>query len=345
MIGNILSNILTLAMLIFMLTSIAGYLLDRPVLLSYVTSESMSPTLEKGDLFIINPLTKGKVGDIVVFKLRDRWTVHRIYAETEDGYITKGDNNIATDQQDNGKPIKREDIAGVVVTIFDKPLKIPIVGNYLQEISKQASNVFVAVAVISLGCILMTRDSSGKTNKKKKKVILVKYKTIYSVVSAVLITMFVISVVATWGTVSFNYVSTKAGNQQEGWYLPNSEFVRKITIKNRGFYPTTFILSPKSDRITLDSSSFTLQGREERYVNVHVKVPSDTRVYYELIDVYAYPSMLPPDVIKSMWDVSKYLPLTTFTLEIAAILAGVYLLTGSDEEDFVRIKIKRRFIW
>jgi len=341
MIGKLLSNILTLVMLLFMLTSIAGYLLDRPILISYVTSESMSPTLEKGDLFVINPFAKGKVGDIIVFKLRDRWTVHRIYAETDEGYITKGDNNIATDQQDSGKPIKKEYVVGVVITIFDKPLKIPMIGNYIQELSKHASNVFVAIAVIFLGIILMTRDSN---NKRKKKVILIRYKTLYSIVSAVLIAMFVTSVVASWGTVSFNYVSTKAGNQHEGWYLPNSEFVRKITIKNRAFYPTTFVLSSKSDRITIDSSSFTLQGGEERYVNVHVKVPSDTRVYYELIDVYAYPSLLPPDVIKSMWEVSKYLPLTVLTSEIAAILAGVYLLTRSDE-DFVRIRIRRRFVW
>jgi len=344
MIGKFLSNILTLIMLVFMLTSVVGYLLDRPILLSYVTSESMSPTLEKGDLFVINPFAKGKVGDIIVFKLRDRWTVHRIFAETSGGYITKGDNNIATDQQDNGSPVKKGEVAGVVVTVFGKPLKIPMVGNYIQELSKRSSNVFVAIAVIALGSILMTRDSDSKKKKRKKKAIIIRYKTLYAIVSSIFLAMFVISVVASWGSVGFNYISTKAGNQQEGWYLPNSEFVRKITIKNRALYPTTFVLSPKSDRVTLDRSIFTLQGREERYVNVHVRVPSDTRVYYELIDVYSYPSMLPSDAIGSMWKVSKYLPLIALTSEIGAVLAGVYLLTGSDE-DYVRIKIRRRFIW
>jgi len=80
--------------------SLAGALLDRPVFVSYAYSGSMTPTISKGDVFFINPLSKNpEVGDIIVFNAGGTWTVHRIVGVVEDGYITKGDNNVATDQQ------------------------------------------------------------------------------------------------------------------------------------------------------------------------------------------------------------------------------------------------------
>lgn len=80
--------------------SVVGFLMGRPVFVSYAYSDSMVPTINRWDVFFINPLSKGEVGDIIVFNLSGRWTVHRVYAITEEGYITKGDNNVATDQQD-----------------------------------------------------------------------------------------------------------------------------------------------------------------------------------------------------------------------------------------------------
>ncbi|WP_456328461.1 signal peptidase I [Archaeoglobus sp.] len=340
-----IGDILTLLAVVFLLVSVTGFILDRPVLISYVTSDSMTPTLNKGDLFLINPFSKGKTGDIIVFKMNGHWTVHRIYAETSEGYITKGDNNVATDQQGGrSDAIRKEDVVGTVVTIFDKPIKIPYVGMYIQEFSKSTKNLYIAIVVIVLGSILLTAGGKDRVRKRKKRVVKVKYKTLYTIVSAVTIAIILISIVATWGTVGFNYASTLAGGQKEGWYLPNTEFDRPIVIENKAFYPMYYILSPKGDRIALDKTDFMLMRNEKESINVHVKVPVNTKIYYEQIDVYTYPPLLPTDLIKRLWNLNPYLPLVAFSIEIAGVLAIVYFATGSGEEEIVKIKIRRKYI-
>ncbi len=340
-----IGDILTLLAVVFLLLSVTGFILDRPVLISYVTSDSMTPTLNKGDLFLINPFSKGKTGDIIVFKMNGHWTVHRIYAETSEGYITKGDNNVATDQQGGrSDAIRKEDVVGTVVTIFDKPIKVPYVGMYIQEFSKSTKNLYIAIVVIVLGSILLTAGGKDRVRKRKKRVVKVKYKTLYTIVSAVTIAIILISIVATWGTVGFNYASTLAGGQKEGWYLPNTEFDRPIVIENKAFYPMYYILSPKGDRIALDKTDFMLMRNEKENINVHVKVPANTKIYYEQIDVYTYPPLLPTDLIKRLWNLNPYLPLVAFSIEIAGVLAIVYFATGSGEEEIVKIKIRRKYI-
>ncbi len=340
-----IGDILTLLAVVFLLLSVTGFILDRPVLISYVTSDSMTPTLNKGDLFLINPFSKGRTGDIIVFKMNGHWTVHRIYAETSEGYITKGDNNVATDQQGGrSDAIRKEDVVGTVVTIFDKPIKIPYVGMYIQEFSKSTKNLYIAIVVIVLGSILLTAGGKDRVRKRKKRVVKVKYKTLYTIVSAVTIAIILISIVATWGTVGFNYASTLAGGQKEGWYLPNTEFDRPIVIENKAFYPMYYILSPKGDRIALDKTDFMLMRNEKESINVHVKVPANTKIYYEQIDVYTYPPLLPTDLIKRLWNLNPYLPLVAFSIEIAGVLAIVYFATGSGEEEIVKIKIRRKYI-
>ncbi len=117
--------------------SLVGVLLDRPVFVSYAYSGSMAPTIGKGgDVFFINPLARspGGVGEIMVFRTGGSvWTVHRVYAVTEDGYVTKGDNNVATDQQSHKiPPIPKDKVAGTVITVNGKPIKVPKIGNYLE---------------------------------------------------------------------------------------------------------------------------------------------------------------------------------------------------------------------
>ncbi len=327
-----MKDVLTLLFLGFVIVSVAGFVLDRPLFMSYVLSDSMSPTLNKGDIFFINPLSKGDVGDIIVFKMNGHWTVHRIYAKTEDGYITKGDNNIATDQQSgNVKPVKDEDIAGVVLTINGKPLKIPGVGNYI------GANPYLAILLIIIGSILMTKD---KKKRRKGRFIRVRYKTLYAIVASFTIAVVLFSIVASWYVVGFGYISTLAGGQREGWYLPNSEFSRNLTVKNRALLPAVVTLKPVGDRISLDRHILILMGREKGSVGVHVNVPGDTRMYYEKVLVRSYPLLLPSNLIIRMSEISPYLPLMAFGGELGVILLILYRFTGDDEV----LRIRRRFV-
>ena len=108
-----------------------------------VTSGSMSPTLERGHLLIIQKQAPEDIvlGDIIVFKSHIRWPdekilVHRVSNIITDnkGRIkleTKGDNNEWTDQAGPHIPepyIREKNLMGKVISIGQFPLKIPFVG-------------------------------------------------------------------------------------------------------------------------------------------------------------------------------------------------------------------------
>ncbi len=333
------SRLLTLLLVGFIATSIAGFALDRPVLMSYATSGSMRPTLDVGDLFFINPLSKGGVGQIIVFKLNGHWTVHRVYAEVSGGYITKGDNNVATDQKATN-PVRMSDVAGTVVTVNGEPVKIPKVGVYIEKIAKYTGkihNLYVAFALLAAGSLLIT--AKEKKRKKGKKIV-VRYRTLYTIISALTVAVLLIAITSTWSLISFDYASTVAGGQREGWYLPGSSFEENFTVKKTPI-PSICVLNAESSRVVLNDTAFVLWNKN-KIIKAKVKVPLDTRLYVENINIYRYPYTLPEKVIVEMAKYDPRLPLLAFSAEFASILSLVYLATGSGDE--VVFKFRRRFV-
>jgi len=346
---KLIENVAIVLMLIFLATSVAGFILDRPVLVSYAYSESMTPTIDKGDLFFINPLSKaGDVGDIIIFHRRDGWTVHRIYAITEEGYITKGDNNVATDQQDGiYPPVTEKDVIGKVIVIGGHPLVIRGGGDFIESLRSKMTNVYLVGALIIIGAILTF--SGGKKNKKhrrkSKRFFKVPMKTVYAAVSVLIIAGFLFVTMASWGTLAFTYSSTLAGGQKEGWYLPGTTFEKNLSVENHAVYPFYYFIEPKSERVELLSEdTFEIPGDGSHSVLLAVSVPSDTRIYREEIEVHSYPAILPSGTIRWAYNIDPYLPLLLYSIELAAIMMVFYYLAGIGEGEIVRIRVRRRSI-
>nr|MBO2507925.1 signal peptidase I [Bacillota bacterium] len=134
-----LNSTVTYAALVFLLVAgVAGSLMGKPLLLTAVRSQSMAPTLVRGDMVVLWPIqwTEPRVGDILVFRveagsLRSAgWVIHRaVDGDPENGFITQGDNNEAPDQAGGANPpILPENIAARAVTVGGKPLRIPLLG-------------------------------------------------------------------------------------------------------------------------------------------------------------------------------------------------------------------------
>ncbi len=344
---KLLEGTITAVVLIVLVASVVGFLLDRPVLLSYAYSESMTPTINKGDLFFMNPLSKGgEAGDIVVFHRRDGWTVHRIFAVVDGGYITKGDNNVATDQQDGAYPIvRKDDVAGSVVTFMGHPLVVRGGGAIIESVRSKLTNVY-AIGVMLLIGVLVTFSSEGKERKHgghRKRFLRVRARTVYAAISVLIVAGFLFVTVASWGTLTFSYSSTLAGGQREGWHLPGTAFEKNLSVENRAVYPFHYFIEPKGNRLTLlGEREFTVNGGGTRTVGMRVSVPEDTRVYREEIQVRAYPALLPTAIIGPLYNISPYLPLVAYALELTAVLVTFYYLAGIGRGDVLRIRLGRR---
>lgn len=91
-----------------------------------VDGTSMLPTLEGGDLVVIQPtsISAVQVGNIVVYNdlcsANGLSVVHRVVAKTVGGLITEGDNNPATDQASGiaTGPITQQCLEGKVVFVI-----------------------------------------------------------------------------------------------------------------------------------------------------------------------------------------------------------------------------------
>ncbi|WP_297534596.1 signal peptidase I [Thermococcus sp.] len=329
-----------LIVIIFILGSAVGYVLDRPVFISYAYSGSMTPTIDKGDLFIMNPFARSyHVGDIIVFHRRTGWTVHRIFAVTDEGFITKGDNNVATDQE-NGlyPPVKPRDIAGKVVVVMGHPLVIRGGGTFIENLRSKFTNVYAVIVLLIIGAIL-TFSGDSKVRRRKKKFYRLKVRTLYAVLSVLLIGTFLFVTVASWGTLSFSYSSTLAGGQRAGWHLPGSVFEQNLTVKNNAVYPFYYFIGGGSNRTELlGESSFRLSGGSSKVLMVRVNVPLQTRIYVEKFTVRSYPAILPGSVVSALYGISPYAPLVPYAILMSVMLFGFYRLAGIGDVDVIRIR-------
>ncbi len=128
-----------------------------------VTSESMVPTLQPGDLLVLQgrPQEQIQVGDIIVYQ--DSWytdapIVHRVVdIEIIDGvyhYITRGDANTHNDPGDR----TIDEVIGVVV------FRIPLLGHVSMFLRTPAG---IALIVIIFAAIIILPELVGKFELEK----------------------------------------------------------------------------------------------------------------------------------------------------------------------------------
>jgi signal peptidase len=141
MLGSALRYTGTVLFVTVVVSLVAGVVLGQPVLLSFVETDSMEPTIDAGDGFVALPTVlwgEPTTGDIVVFEAETieggGLTTHRIVDETDEGFITRGDGNPFTDQDGGEPPVAESQIVATVPQAGDSPLVIPFLGTAIQTV-------------------------------------------------------------------------------------------------------------------------------------------------------------------------------------------------------------------
>ena len=76
-----------------------------------ITTGSMKPNIDIGDMIIIKQYPRYEIGDIITYQIDNKYLVtHRIIKKDENTYITKGDSNNIEDE-----PVDKAQIEGKVV--------------------------------------------------------------------------------------------------------------------------------------------------------------------------------------------------------------------------------------
>jgi len=117
------------SVVVSILTVIIVILLFKIVFFAVVTSDSMSPTFERGDLILMQRIhIDPRVGDIIMLENRESILpiTHRVVAVTKEGVRTKGDARAFADPW----LVSKHEIQGEAVQIHGSPIILKAIGNY-----------------------------------------------------------------------------------------------------------------------------------------------------------------------------------------------------------------------
>ncbi len=114
LINWILTGAIALFLFILFLTNYLHYKPIQPfgITLLKVSSNSMKPELQTGDLILVKKEKTYEIGEIITYQTKDGYLItHRIIEQGKNGFITQGDANNCADEL----TVKQEQIIGKVI--------------------------------------------------------------------------------------------------------------------------------------------------------------------------------------------------------------------------------------
>ena len=152
---NIILKIIYILIVIYLLIFIPAICGKKPLV---VISGSMEPTLKVGGILYYENIEIDKLnkGDILVYQLNNHTISHRIEEITENGFITKGDNNLSLDTYEVLKP-----------QVIGKGTNwsIPYLGYYADFIYNHKYLIVIAVGLITID-LYLTNSERRNVNEK-----------------------------------------------------------------------------------------------------------------------------------------------------------------------------------
>ncbi len=314
---------------------------SRPISLWYVYSESMEPTIMTNDGFILVSSKTYKVGDIITFKprvLEQPFVTHRIIDITKDGkFITKGDNNVMTDQQGGEPLIQQSQVIGKVLNIWGKPVIIPrldLIDKKLQD-SISKLNIFMLISVLilvyALGFaldMLFNRELSRKNKKDRIRLLDIApfFDPVFFLICLIIIAnaLFIGQTMKSWKAEEIAYVvvSTKGLPNP----LPGEKFERTRSLENLSFIPYYTVLEAKDANMIIKPGFFTMNPKEKTDYVVSITAPEKTGYYVQKIYIKTYPRLISQKLMEYLYSINPYIPLIIVFSPGIILVVALYFL-------------------
>lgn len=346
-----------LAVLIVVFSLVVGAALGQPVLLSYVETDSMSPTLEPGDGFIAIPTqvdSAVREGDVIVFRAEELHggglTTHRIVDETNRGFVTKGDANPFTDLESGEPPVKRAQIVATALQVDGHVVVIPFLGTAVEGTQSLLSNgqrrLSAALGMPSLlgpsgfaylvfaGSLLWyvlgewrARNESSRDRVTSRRTG-VDTRVVMGAFAAVLVVGATAAMVVPAGTQEYGVVSAEFDSEKPT-VIPMGES-NDVTypVANGGVVPVMVLLEPASDGVDVRPRESTVRGRSLQNATVTLHAPPQTGYYRRYVTEHRYLAVLPRSVIRGLHALHPWAPIVIIDALVAIpfYLLGVHLV-------------------
>ncbi|WP_053947934.1 signal peptidase I [Halolamina sediminis] len=357
-----------LAVALVVASLLLGQVLGTPVLLGYVETGSMEPTLDPGDGFVAIPdAVAGDVaeGDVIVFRAEELQggglTTHRVVGETERGYVTQGDANPFTDQDGDEPPVKEGQIVAKALQIGGSVVVIPNLGTLVTGLQSAFGAVQQQLAVLTgsraflgtqgLAYVLLglsallylydlvvgggeLRDRSRSRDRDQG----ISPGLIVAVLAGVLVASATAAMVVPAGTQQFGVVSAEFASENPTVIRQGESATLPYTVPNGGLVPVVAYLEPGSEGVAVSPDRVRVGGREQATVEMTLSAPPETGYYRRFVTEHRYLAVLPGPVIDTLYDVHPWLPI----LVIDAGLAGSVALLGLVVLGGRRVRVRDR---
>ncbi|MEY7848945.1 signal peptidase I [Natrarchaeobius sp. A-rgal3] len=319
----------TIVIALIVVALLVGQLLGQPILLGYVATGSMEPTMSAGDGFVAIPsVVSGDVeeGDVVVYNARELHdgglTTHRVVEVTDDGYVTAGDANPFTDQ-DGPEPLVSD---GQIVATAWQPggevVTIPHLGTVVMGIQGLAlaavgavSGVFglttaadsdgigallvgAGVALLGFGFLLEGFGPARReTSRRRSRENVIGFWVAVGLVLLVLTTFATAAMVIPAGTTEYGLVSTESPTDDPQVIAPGETSDLTRTSDNAGYVPVVTVYEAESAGVEIDPGWQTVGTRSSAETTVSLTAPYSTGEYTRHVGEYRYLAVLPPSVL------------------------------------------------
>lgn len=362
-----------------------GQAVGQPILLGYVETGSMAPTMEPGDGFVAVPsvLTdEPEAGDVVVFRAEalhgGGLTTHRIVRETPEGYVTRGDANPFTDQDNVEPPVRESQIVAEALQLGGEVVVLPGLGSGVQAIHGTAAAVVGVLAglpglrsvlsgeisptfLVGVGGVLVVlsfvldvfgSDRTAATHSHRR--------PNYVSTGVVLLVLVVLvagpataSMVFGSGSTSVDVVSSNSPSENPLVVEPGGEVSAEYRVTNEGFVPTMVVVeSPHSD-VSFGQTVLVVSSQATVTTTLSIRAPEQTGAYTREISEQRYLPILPQSLILGLHDVHPWLAIAALdaVLVVGALALGIVTLglspvrmrTVGRNISFVE-QLKRRFL-
>ena len=357
-----------LLVVLVVVSLVAGQVLGYPVLLSYVETGSMAPTMEPGDGFVAVPApVAGEVeeGDVVTFRAEEiqggGLTTHRVVGETERGYVTRGDANPFTDQDGGEPPVKDEQIVAYALQVGGHVVVLPNFGTAVitvQNVIGGAQRWLAAVVgtrsllgtqgftylLLVLSALAYAFDlfvGGGRDDDRERTRSRddgVSTRLVMVGLALLVMSTATAAMVLPAGTQQFGVVSAEFESGDPTVIPTGESSTLDYSVPNAGLVPVHVYLEPGSDGVAVDQRHVYVASRGTETVGLTLTAPATTGYYRYFLTEHRYLAVLPASVIDGLYRIHPWVPIAA----IDVVLGVPFYLFGVSLAGTGRIRTRSR---
>lgn len=345
---------------------LVGQFLGTPMLLGYVETGSMAPTLDPGDGFIAVPAAiagPAESGDVVTFQAEELQggglTTHRVVDETDQGYITQGDANPFPDQDGGEPPVKDAQIVSHALQVGGQVVKIPYLGSVVLGLQEGFSTVQTRLAEITgmrsflggqgiaylllglsiaLYVVDLLIDDGRDRSRARSREDGLDGRHVLVALAILLMVSATAAMAIPGGTQEFGVVSAEFESDQPTVIRAGETSTITYRIPNSGLVPVQTYLEPASEGVAVETARHAVGPRQSVSTSITLEAPPETGYYRRFVTEHRYLRILPPGLIDGLYRVHPWAPI----IAINALLTGGVFALGRGLLGGRRVRIRKR---